>query len=259
MPEISGAETICNNSVTTCVLSNGGNSVTWSVSSNLTIQSQNLNSITVRPTSTSTNGAGFIEAVLPTQTIRKNIWIGKPLITVELEPMGTNYVAVHMVGLNNTNINKQSITSTTWQKISSSGGCYASFGGSGFEGLGHGNCNSWSVYAKITATNSCGKTTIYRTITPPTPDPCDDYYRISNTYKNTYEVMRIIDPCARTLGNQKLSSLLGKEKIQIQVFDIYGNQMMETQQKNINNLKNGLYIILVSINDKILTSRIIKQ
>jgi len=261
VPEISGSETICNNSATTYVLSNGGNSVTWNVSSNLTIQSQNSNSITVKPTSTSTNWTGFVEALLPTQTIRKNIWIGKPLITVELEPMGTNYVTVHMVGLNNTNINDQSITSTTWQKISSSGGCYASFGGSGFEGLGHGNCNSWSVYAKITATNLCGTTTIYRTITPPAPDPCDDYYRISNTSKNTYEVMRIIDPCARTSGNQKLTSLSIKDKTLIQAFDLYGNSMIETNQKNINinNLKNGLYIIRASINDKILTSKIIKQ
>jgi len=107
----------------------------------------------------------------------------------------------------------------------------------------------------------CGTTIIYRTITPPAPYPCDNYYKISNTYENTYEVMKIIDPCAKTSGNQKLTSLSREDKIKIQVFDLYGNQMIKTKQKivNIKNLKKGLYIIRASINGKVLTAKIIKQ
>ena len=73
--------------------------------------------------------------------------------------------------------------------------------------------------------------------------------------------MKIIEPCARTTGTQKLAPLSGKDKFLIQVFDLYGNLMIETKQKsiNINNLKNGLYIIRANINEEILTHKTIKQ
>ena len=77
IPAVNGSETICNGSQTTYTLINGGNSVTWNVSSNLNVISSSNSSITVQPINSSTSGQGFIEAILSTQTIRKDIWIGK--------------------------------------------------------------------------------------------------------------------------------------------------------------------------------------
>lgn len=184
----------------------------------------------------------------------------KPQITVELEPIGTNYVAVHMVGLNGTNINSQCITSTTWQKISSSGGCYASFGGSGFDGLGHGNCNSWNVYVKITATNSNGTTTIYRTITPPAPDPCDEPYRIERTAG--YHTYRIIDPCrssrAFSLSNNPNSKSIENQKVM--VYNHYGKLVFITKEIefDLSFLKKSIYFIKAYVNGEIITHKIIR-
>jgi hypothetical protein len=166
-----------------------------------------------------------------------------------------------MKGANGTDINSQCITSTTWQKISSSGGCYASFGGRGFDGLGHGNCNSWRVYAKITATNSNGTTTIYRTITPPVPDPCRDSYRIgkSSDY-HTYRI--IIDPCrsSRTSSfSNKLDSRNNKNQ-EVWVYDHYGNLVFNTNEAefDLSFLREGIYFIRAYINGEIITHKIIR-
>ena len=91
IPELIGDYTICySTNGTTYSLQNGGNSVLWNVSSNLQILSSSNTSITVRPTNSSTIGAGFIEAVLPLETIREDIWIGthKPtgFVSVIVDP-----------------------------------------------------------------------------------------------------------------------------------------------------------------------------
>lgn len=207
------------------------------------------------------NAIATLPYLQQTATTNCSVWSGKPEIEIELEPIGTNYVAVHMVGANGTDINSQGITSTTWEKISSSGGCYASFGGSGFEGLGHGNCNSWSVDAKITAINSFGSTTIYRTITPPAPEPCGDSYKITNKSKNEYEIMRVIDPCASTSSKNNLISLSNNDNVVISIYDLYGLKVQESENNfiNISSLKNNIYIFKVLINKEILTQKIIKQ
>lgn len=196
-------------------------------------------------------GYGLVDAYASVQEAQQTLWTGIPQITVELEPMGTNYVAVHMVGANGTNINNQGITSTTWQKISSSGGCYASFGGSGFTGLGDGNCNSWSVFAKITATNSFGTATIYRTITPPAPDPCDEPYRIEQTAG--YHTYRIIEPCGGF-------GLANNENQQITVYDHYGSLVFSTNETefDLSFLREGIYYIKASINGEIITHKIMR-
>ncbi|NHN24852.1 S8 family serine peptidase [Flavobacterium jejuense] len=207
-------------------------------------------------------GYGRINAKKAVVEAVSTVWIGVPQIIVELDPLGTNYVAVHMKGANGTNINHQGITATTWQTISSSGGCTASFGGSGFDGLGHGNCNTWSVYAKITATNSYGTTTIYRTITPPAPGPCDKNYRIATIAKDNYEIQKIIEPCDRTSKNMQSESLPINKKTSITVFDFYGTKVLESNNSHldVSHLKNGsMYIIKANINnEEMVTMKIIK-
>lgn len=203
-------------------------------------------------------GYGRINAKKAVDNAVSSTWTGTPQIAIELEPMGTNYVAVHMIGANGTDINFQGITSTTWQKISGSGGCFASFGGSGFDGLGHGNCNNWSVYAKITATNSFGTTTLYSTITPPAPSPCSDYYMIANVSKDNYQIQQIINPCNATTLNSQIEKI---ENAVISVYDYNGIKVLESNnsQINISQLNNGVYIIKATLNnEESLTIKVIK-
>ena len=77
IPELSGNSAVCNSN-TTYTLQNGGSSVTWQVSTNLQVLSSNNTNITVKPINSTVIGDGFIEAVLPNETLRKNVWIGIP-------------------------------------------------------------------------------------------------------------------------------------------------------------------------------------
>ena len=109
-----------------------------------------------------------------------------------------------------------------------------------------GNCNNWSIYAKITATNSCGTTTIYRTITPPAPGPCDDNFRFSqNPMKSGESINKIIvDPCG---NNYSKSSLTKSQTYNISIHNSYGVKVYSKSQKDtefdISNLKKGFYIV----------------
>ena len=248
-----------------CPVVAGVAALVLSVNPNLT-QQEVRNILTSTATDMGVNGLdnnfgfGRVNAFAAVQMAQQTACTEKPQITVELEPIGSKYVAVHMVGANGTDINSQCITSTTWQKISSSGGCYASFGGSGFDGLGHGNCNSWSVYAKITATNSNGTTTIYRTITPPAPAPCDEPYRIERTAG--YHTYRIIDPC-RSSGAFSLSNNLNSrsiEKQEVRVFNHYGTLIFITNEIefDLSFLRKGIYFIKAYVNEEIITHKIIR-
>lgn len=77
IPELTGPDLMCYSN-TTFTLQNGGVSVTWQVSSNLQIISYNNSSITVIPTNANVSASGYIKAILPFETLQKNIWIGKP-------------------------------------------------------------------------------------------------------------------------------------------------------------------------------------
>lgn len=81
--EINGSSTACNSN-TTYTLQNGGSSVTWQVSSNLQIVSSNNTSITVKAQWEDVSGQGFIWAILPYETIQKDIWVGKADIDIVL-------------------------------------------------------------------------------------------------------------------------------------------------------------------------------
>lgn len=91
IPELTGTAVICNPAAPAPLqqeiftLINGGSSVTWNVSSNLQIISSNSTSVTVSPLNDLVNGSGFIEAILPYETLRKDVWIGKPILSANYD------------------------------------------------------------------------------------------------------------------------------------------------------------------------------
>ncbi|MGG8497228.1 esterase/lipase family protein [Tenacibaculum sp. TC6] len=245
----------------------GGATPNWSISKGADLVNYTIsnNSINLSKKTSSSTGEVILTATVGNlecgqRTLTKKIWVNKPNITTQLEPIGSNYVKVLLIGDNNTNIYEQGITSTKWEVISRSGGCYGSFGGSGFEGLGNGNCTSWRVHIKITATNACGSTIIYRDVTPPAPEPCESRLAFKLTEKNSYSVQRIIeDPCSnkRSFSSSKQSL----DNAQINAYDIYGN-LIESGKRNILNLndrKNGVYILHSNIDGVIVKKIIVKK
>jgi hypothetical protein len=104
-------------------------------------------------------------------------------------------------------------------------------------------------------------TTIYRTITPPAPDPCRDSYRIgkSSGY-HTYRI--IIDPCrsfrAFSLSNNLSSGSI--ENQEVRVYSHYGNLVFITKEMefDLSFLKKGIYFIKAYVNGEIITHKIIQ-
>lgn len=263
---IAGDDSLC--STGTYSVTDRATTIVWTVTDPNNLVSYTINDNIITLTQLSENNRGFITLKVFYQnntcgsaTIEKEIWVGKPSFSFNTEAVGTNYLHIDMIGANGTDINTQGITSTSWQKVSSSGGCTASFNGSNFVGVGRGNCNNWVLNTKITATNSCGTTTVYKTLTPPAPDPCDDNYRIYNSSEDVYQIMRVVNPCDKTLQYHRFTQIPSKESTSMQVLDIYGNTLMETHQNQINVefLNNGIYIIRAYIDGEVLTQKIIKQ
>ena len=201
-------------------------------------------------------GYGLVDAYAAVQMAK-----GAPLITIELESKRANFVAAHMIGAYGTDINAQGITSTTWKKVANIGTCYANFGGRGFEGLGSGTCSSWSIYVEITATNSFGTTTIYRTITPPATELSGNSYRIEKTSDDhTYRI--IIDPLIRSSGfslSNELNSKNNKNQ-EIRVYNLNGNLVFSTNETefDLSFLRKGIYVIKAAVNEEILTHKIVR-
>lgn len=77
---LAGSSLICNTSTVTYTLGTSTIPVNWTTSSNLQILSSSNNSITVRPVNSAFNGSGFIQATLPSHTVRRKIWVGEAVV-----------------------------------------------------------------------------------------------------------------------------------------------------------------------------------
>lgn len=243
----------------------GGAVPNWSITQGADLVNYTIsnNSINLSKKTSSSTGTVILTATIGNlecgqRTLTKKIWINKPNITTVLDPFAPNYVRVNLIGGNGTNIYEQGITSTKWEVISRSGGCYASFGGNGFEGLGSGNCTSWRLHIKITATNACGSTIIYRDITPPEPN-CESKLAFKAINNNKYSVQRVIDPCLNKRGY--VSSNKSLEDTEINAFNIYGSLVKSGKGNNLdlNDIKNGIYILHSNVDGVIVKKMVVKK
>lgn len=270
VPEINGSEIICNCLGTTYTILNGGNSVTWNISSNLTILSQGQNSITVKPATTSTNGAGYVEAILPTQTIRKDIWIGKARITSAKLDNG-QYLAhgstpnrVCKYEQIKTNISLGGTSYASWSMINSSHTTSWSQQGNNL------TFYLWAVNHtatfRITLNNGCGTFTrdyifSVKDCSGGGNDPCDPTMSIyQNPVDTEIEIINIPAPCdpvlSKSADNEKLF-----ENSAATLYDIIGNPVKSKVpfdgKMNVEKVKAGLYILVVTTNGATNSFRII--
>ncbi|MFD0976772.1 T9SS type A sorting domain-containing protein [Salinimicrobium gaetbulicola] len=250
-----GKSTIC--STETASYTIPCNNSSFTVSSNLQVISSTSNSITIKAANSSVNGSAFVEASINGNAYQKEIWVGKPKADIQLTPEG-NYVFMELVGVNS-DIHEQNITAIKWETESSTGSATMGQLIDRFENLAHGNNDNWSINAKITLTNDCGSTILYKYIIPPEPQPCEGNYRITKNNRNEYITYRIIDPCARSTTKSKTEKVKDKEIKEAVLFDIYGLRI-KTYSKNsfnTNYLKKGVYIFKVRINEEVITKKII--
>ncbi|HEY4618185.1 MAG TPA: zinc-dependent metalloprotease [Flavobacterium sp.] len=252
-----GKSTICSDETTTYSVPCG--TATFTSSSKLQVLNSTSNSITVKPVNTSINESASVTAVMNGLTFQKEIWIGKPKVDVTLGP-DTNYVFLELTGVNS-DINKQNITYIKWEKISSTGNPVMGSAINSFENLAHGNSTNWSINALIKVVNNsaCDTTYVYKTITPPEPDPCEGY-RISKTKENVYNAFKIIDPCAKP-SSTKIEKVSDKDIKIAKLHDIYGIEVkyFDYNSFDTNDLKKGIYIFKVTINNEIITQKIIVE
>ncbi len=211
----------------------------------------NGNSVTITRPGSVQGGIITLSAVISKpgcgqRTLTKEIrGSGGPKIATKFEPT-RNMVTVRLVGADNTDIRDQGITSTTWEELSSDGGCAARFSGSGFSGRGHGPCTNWRLNIKISATNACGTSTLYETITPPPPGPCRNSYRFSQNPMvsgSDFNKLFIDLPCG---GGTRLNR---SEHYTIDIHDHYGKKVFSRTQVraetevDLSGLQKGLYIV----------------
>lgn len=248
--ELTGNTNICNTSNYTYTLNYlpPTSSTNWSVTSNIQIVNSNNTSITIKPINTTINDLATITATISGISVIKEIWIGKPKISIDMQAQANsiNYVDVFLVGYQS-DIMKQNVTSIIWQKISGNG----TFGGypNDYEAFGSGSNNTWTVDAKVTVGNTCGIVEEYFTVTPPAPGACPNI---------TFNGQSIIieDPCNPINGLSEINLIES-----ILVYDFKGNLVGKYSSKNTNisSLPGGIYIIKVKLTSgEILTNKIIK-
>ncbi len=251
-----GKETICSSETTTYSISCGN--ATFIKSSNLQTISTTSNSIIVKPINTSINRVAFVKTTIGGTTYQKDIWIGKPKFDVKFTP-DVNYVYLELEGINS-DIHKQNITYIEWETLSTTGNANMGTAINSFDNLAHGNSTNWIINSRIKVVNACDTTFVYKDIAPPVPLPCDDYYKIYKTNEKEYSTFKIINPCLRTSNdNPKKEKVKDHNIVKAVLYDIYGNivKTYKSNSLNIKNLKIGVYIFKVQIEDKIITQTIL--
>ncbi len=252
-PTISGDGVICSSATYNIATTS---TINWSVSPSGIVNLSTIgNQATLTRIGTSNNQikltGTFIKCGSTTPiTINKDIYIGAPAITTDYKP-NYNYLNVDLIGDKGINIDIQGITSTLWERISSTNG--GTFGGSGFSGFGHGPNYIWTVTCKIDATNQCGTTTIERLFCVPAPLPCDDKPILQKKATNIYSKVTL--PCLTK--NKEITAY--KSAV---LFDYQGNiikQFNSGYDIDVNGIKPGIYILQMDLGKEKVVDKIIVE
>jgi len=269
--KITGASAICHTNTSAFSVANVNTATTtWSASpAYLFTQATgtgNLASLQVTSSSYSRNAQVTFSINVNGNIVQvtKSFWVGKPKMTLDFNSVGS-LIYINVVGLDNTDIHSQGITSVTWEEVARGGNCYSNVDAIWFSGLGYGNCNTWSIKMRITATNACGSTSILRTVAPvnygdPDPDPCGIGigFELTQMTENRYELRDIITPCRTTAPKKSVTS---STKVAIKVYDAANKLMLQSTGLSVDfsELRSGDYAIEATVDDRILRKNVTKK
>lgn len=269
IPEITGDDTLCNNDQKTYTLTNNSNPVTWEVGPSNLIEevSSNNTSITVKRANSSATGYAYIKALLPQTIIKDSIWVGRdPQLTLAKLDDGTYLIhgfpnQVCKSEQITTDISVNDADTVTWTKVSSSH--TTTWSQQGINVSFYLWAPNHTATFRLTLTNDCG--TFVRNYEFKSKDcsgggdPCDLSFSISqNPVDTEIVIINIPAPCdlARIKDNNKdLKNTIAT------LYDLSGNTIMSQSpsigKMNVQDLKPGLYILVISHNDKKTNYRIV--
>lgn len=257
-PKLSGPSKVCYSPSTTFYLQNGGSTVTWEVSYNLEIVSSNNTSVTVRTTSTTESGKGYIKAILPNDVIEKKFPIGVPYLNYDdnedftmcrdASSTSNNFFPVKIEGADITPVwEVEPITNNFTVTMQ---------GNEALVSLNYAPPYNYIAF-RVRASNSCGFSEwlqYYISVT----NSCDSENFKSNyiIYPNpTSEILTVLNSNAETLNSEDKDGVY-------ELYDFDSNLVSKGDLKSKTNIdtskyKKGRYILKINVKGKIETNHII--
>lgn len=204
------------------------------------------------------NGLVKLQAYLAgggtSNTVTKDIWIGKPSIYASPSSNNTNYVTFNIEGTANTQPELQGLTPSNviWKRLDNGDTR------TGFSYFANAPGHNWSFDVEIKATNSCGTFTTYATITPPPPVDCDTYTLVKTESSNNYTILKSVDPdCPiNPIPNRQF------DEYQIKVANSMGTIVISKTGNNfdLSSFPAGMYVVNISKdNETIINQTLIKN
>ncbi len=273
--EISDIDRLCTSEQKTINLSyvNSSSSTSWSSSSNVQIIPNNNNSVTVVPVSSATPGNGWVKATLYNGvTLQENFWIGNAKLTSAKLDNG-QYLAHGSNTINKvckfeqikTDISFNGADSVTWSLVNSSHTTSWSQSGNNLSFYLWAAPNHTATF-KLSLNNECGTFTRYYTFESENcsgggNDPCDPIMEVAqNPVDTDIEIINIPAPCDSVIS--KPASVENSfNNATATLYDISGNTIVNNTsfhgKMNVDNVKPGLYLLIVKNNDIIKNFRVV--
>lgn len=261
---ITGSNSICSPATTGSYSISGllaGQSVTWS-SSNIAIA-------TVSPVAGNNtivtkvgNGTFNLIAKITNQcgelvNVTKAIRFGSgPLFTVQQNTgVSSNIEVLTLKGINNANIANEQITNVVWEEVQlNNTDCGDVFGSGGVNAYVDYYVNNCNMQVKVTATNSCGSTIVYKTVQNNRVSGGTESRLSQNNYSvfpnpaKDIVTIQLIDQENQTEKNTTISGelfdMMGQSKSKVQILD-------SKATFSVRELKKGIYILKIYINDQV--------
>lgn len=278
--EMNGQEVVCGTSAVYSFPQCGESVASWTVSNNLHIVNQTDTNITVKANNPEFGNIGYVQAEFNDGTIiKKDVYVGQPSFNVTLLPNNYYTTARAEITGKYADINFQQITSASIEEISGYGDVDLRLirYNDKYIAVANGPSNiHWRVRVKFTGTNSCGSSFIYFDLEPPPLEPiepCEYQYTFESTDTNVYQlIIPPDDPCdgplspTTSLNTTSTATInsepsLGNKVVTISVYNFSGVLLLETDDYmvDLNQFKDGIYILKAEIGGKTYTKKVIKD
>lgn len=264
-------------------LTGNQNSVTWQVSSNTTVLSSNNNSISVRASSSNSNGSGWVKATLSNGTVlQDDFWVGTPQLDINHiqffnvnTPTGFSLCSFHTGNKFKFNANgfdqvfRYQFKIKQWNSSSYlyTSAIKSSIGSHVEDNMPHFSPN-WYVF-ELRLKNSCGWSDWFTYFVQFTDCNNFENTHLFKTYPNptsnilTIENMRVTNALHTTKGiNESINRVAVADNNTFSLHNFSGNMMLSGKLKNIttidvSQLKKGNYILKIHVNGNIEIHQII--
>lgn len=270
--EISNIDRLCSSEQKTISLLyvNSSSSTSWSSSSNVQIVSNDNNSVTVEPEPNSNPGNGWVKATLNNGTIlQEDFWVGEPkLLTANLQNgdyLSHGYVnTVCKSELIKTDITLSGAKTVSWSLVSSSHTTTWSQSSNNLTFYLWASPNHTATF-KLLLNSECGTLVKYYAFKSENctggDDPCGPTMEITQTVVDSdIEIINIPAPCDPVISRSlKVENSFNNATATL--YDISGNTVVNNTsfhgKMNVDNVKPGLYLLIVKNNGIIKNFRVV--